>query len=356
MAKIDFLGGLDSFRLRRLVQEAINHFELDLTGARVLTEAGSGIYAATPILAAAAGAKVHALTRDSAYGTVPEVRHQVTTLAEVLDVGMDNIQIATDRASVPHDLDIITNLGFVRPVDAALVELLATSGTVSYMCEAWEFRDGDVDLAACDKLRVPVAGLWEDFEGLNIFRSCGQLAVKLCFEAGLEVAGNRIILISTDKFGAVIASALEANLAAVRTLSSVADLTESLVAGAEAIIVADYAAEATILGGIGGPAVRELAQWNPALLVLQFVGPNDTAGLRDAGIRVFPDRQLEPHRMAFTLAYLGLRPAIFLHVAGLKVGELLWRARTDGSITPRFRALVQPMNEPAIALDVGNAV
>jgi hypothetical protein len=60
--------------------------------------------------------------------------------------------------------------------------------------------------------------------------------------------------------------------------------------------------------------------------------------------------------MAFTLAYLGLRPAIFLHVAGLKVGELLWRARTDGSITPRFRALVQPMNEPAIALDVGNAV
>lgn len=350
MAKIDFLGGLDSFRLQRLIREAINLLQLDLTGARVLTEAASGVYAVTAVLAAAAGAEVYALTCDSSYASTPEVKRQVRTLADLAGIGRDQIAIDTDRSSVPGDLSIITNLGFVRPVDGTLLKRLAPDGVVSYMCEAWEVREGDVDLDTCDKLEVPVAGVWEDFDGLDIFRSCGQLAVKLCFEIGLEVAGNRFVVMSADKFGPVLASALESNLATVYLLSSAAEMNEHLVAQADAIIVADYTSDATVLGGVIGPSVAKLVQWNPDLLVIQFAGVSNVAGLRKAGVRVFPERQLRPHRMAFTLAHLGARPTIFLHAAGLKVGELLWRARTSDAIPSRFGELVQAMNESAKAL------
>ena len=350
MAKIDFLGGLDSFRLHRLIREAINYLQLDLTGARVLTEAASGVYAVTTVLAAAAGAEVHALTCDSAYASTPEVRRQVMTIAHAAGIGMDQIAIDTDRSAVPEGLSIITNLGFVRPVDATLLKRLAPDGVVSYMCEAWELREGDVDLDTCDKLRIPVAGVWEDFNGLDIFRSCGQLAVKLCFASGLEVARNRFVVMSADKFGPVLASALESNLATVDLLSSAAELNEHLVAQADGIIVADYTSDATLLGGAIGPSVAELVEWNPDLLIIQFAGVNNVAGLSEAGVRMFPEGQLKPHRMAFTLAHLGVRPTIFLHAAGLKVGELLWRARTTGAIPSRFSELVQPMNQSAKAL------
>lgn len=347
MGKIDFLEGLDSSRLLRLLREAIERLELDLTGARVLTEAGSRQYAVTPIIAALAGAEVYALTRDSAYASVSEVQRQVAIMADVAGIGTSRIHILTDREWIPTRLDLITNLGFVRPVDAALIDRLGPNGVVSYMCEAWEMREGDIDFVACETTGVPVAGVWEDFDGLDIFRSCGQLALKLCFEAGLEVAGNRLILISPDQYGPVIESALEANLAKAFRLASAADLTEVLVANADAIIVADYNSEDTILGAGSGPSAAELAGWNPGLQVIQFAGCNNVAALTAVGLRLFPKQQLVPRRMAFTLAHLGVRPTMLLHAAGLKVGELLWGARAGAAVSERFRRLVQPMNAAA---------
>lgn len=347
MVKLDFCSGPNSSRLRRLLLEAINRLELNLKGARVLTEAASFEYAITPVIAAAAGAEVFALTRDSAYASVAEVHRHVMTAAEVMSVEQDRIQVVTERAAIPAGLDIITNLGFVRPIDKTLLNLLSASGVVSYMSEAWEMRDGDVDLATCQSRGVPVAGVWEDFEGLDIFRSCGQLAVKLCFDAGLEVAGNCFTLITSDRFGPVIAAALEANLARVNRLASAAELTEALVANADAVIVADYSKEDTVLGKGCGPTAAQLYRWNPGLLVIQFAGRCDVTALAEAGLHLFPARELQARRMAFTLAHLGVRPTLLLHSAGLKVGELLWRARSGYAVPDQFRSLVQPMNETA---------
>src|SRR5437667_2240427 len=136
MARLDFLGSLDSSRLHRLLWQAIDLLELNLTGARVLTEAASREYAVTPILAAAAGAEVCALTRDSPYASVAEVLRQVTSIASVVGVSMDSIRVLSDRASLPARFDVITNLGFVRPVDAAVLERLSPTGVVYYMCES----------------------------------------------------------------------------------------------------------------------------------------------------------------------------------------------------------------------------
>ena len=57
-------------RAKRLMEEAIEKFHLNLTGFSVLTEAASGNYVFTPLICALAGAKeVIAFTKDSVYAS-----------------------------------------------------------------------------------------------------------------------------------------------------------------------------------------------------------------------------------------------------------------------------------------------
>ena len=63
------LPGLDGRRLVRLMTAAIERCELDLSGRVVLTEAATGAYAVTPVLAALAGAQVYALAAATRYAT-----------------------------------------------------------------------------------------------------------------------------------------------------------------------------------------------------------------------------------------------------------------------------------------------
>ena len=57
-------------RAARLLRQAIADYGLDLSGLTVFTEAASGPYLHTPILAALAGAeKVYAQTANSAYAS-----------------------------------------------------------------------------------------------------------------------------------------------------------------------------------------------------------------------------------------------------------------------------------------------
>ncbi|HET6993507.1 MAG TPA: hypothetical protein VFI06_00935, partial [Chitinophagaceae bacterium] len=55
---------------------------LNLEGKTVLTEAASGAYVVTPLLAAIAGAKVYAFTRTTSYGTVEEIFANTKKLIE----------------------------------------------------------------------------------------------------------------------------------------------------------------------------------------------------------------------------------------------------------------------------------
>jgi hypothetical protein len=331
-------------RVKGQILAAVAELQLDLRDATVLTEVGSGAFATTPVIAAAAGARaVYALTRDSAFGSTRAVSEQMAAIAAAAGVDPGRLHVCLDRGDVPGGVDIVTNLGFVRPIDRGLLGRLSPYGVVSLMCESWEARAGDVDFAACAELGVPVAGVWEDFGGLSVFRSCGQLAVKMCFEAGLEIAGNRIVVVSPDHFGPVIEAALLANGARVARVASAAGLSAEVMNGTDAVVLADYTRGDTALGGSDGPGAAELAAWCPGLVLVQFAGVADVPALRAAGVAVYPREQLAPRRMARTLGHLGTRPVVYLHAAGLKVGELLWRERRFGDPPGSFAALVQPM-------------
>src|SRR5262249_13151350 len=81
-AAVDRRPGLDEKRLTRLIHRAIERCALNLGGLTVLTEAASGAYVVTPVLAALAGAdRVFAITRSTRYGSVEEIRESTLALA-----------------------------------------------------------------------------------------------------------------------------------------------------------------------------------------------------------------------------------------------------------------------------------
>ena len=80
-------------RVAQSIASRIAALQLDLRGLHVLTEAATGAYAVTPVVAAAAaGASVTALTKSTRYGSVDDVCRQVLSLAAELNLA-DQIQI-----------------------------------------------------------------------------------------------------------------------------------------------------------------------------------------------------------------------------------------------------------------------
>src|SRR5213596_775207 len=91
--------GLNPRRLAALIDAAVERCHLDLAGRVVLTEAATGAYVVTPVVAARAGAaRVYAMTRTTPHGSVGEVERQTLELARVLGVA-GRIDIITERSA-----------------------------------------------------------------------------------------------------------------------------------------------------------------------------------------------------------------------------------------------------------------
>lgn len=327
-------------RLVHLMNRAINFLELDLTGLVVLTEAASNAYVVTPVIAALAGAdRVLALTRDSLYASASTVIEQTRALEALCGIE-GRSEIFMDRTlELYAQADIITNLGFVRPISAEVVAHLKPSAVIPLMYEAWEFRAGDVDLEACHKRGIRVLGTNEDFPGLEVFDYSGWLALKMLFDAQIEGHKSTIVILSSDKFGHVIDHFLNQAGASAHLVSDLHAIPKQVWQSADALVVADFTRLNWIIGPGGDYSAKDFAALAPGITVIQFAGRIDIKGLSAQGLHVYPDVELKPQRMAFTLAALGPAPVIDLHAAGLKVGELYARAQTS----PTMRELAQKL-------------
>ena len=331
-------------RERAVIDQCIERFGLDLRCMTVFTEAATGAFRWTPVLALLAGAaEVHALARSSRYGTAGEV--QAATLELAGRMGIAGRLRLVDGHDSLGQADIVTNLGAVRPLDAPAIRRMKATAVIPLMWETWEYRPGDLDLAACLAAEILVLGTNEAHPRLAYQRYVGLLAMKLLFEAGVEIGGSAVLLAGG---GAFAAAALECLLAAgceVRFVCPVQQIPGrfrerwldtdlagpgalAFLAGAEALLVMDHHREAMLLGPgaeLDAPALKRL---NGGLRIVHVSGLIDADGLRAEGFPVHPPVIARaPRTMSVTPAWLGPRPVIELHAAGLKVGAVMARAR-----------------------------
>jgi hypothetical protein len=314
------LPGLDGRRLVRLMTAAIERCQLDLVGQVVLTEAATGAYAVTPVLAALAGAQVYALAAATRYATPQELAAGTAELARLAGVADQIELIPAKTPGVAGAADIVTNSGQVRPIDAAMVGQLKPSAVIPLMYESWEYRGADVDLEACRGRGIPVAGTNETHPAVGVFSFLGPMAVKQLHDAGIAVYGSDIVLLCDNPFAPFIADYLRAGGARVVQAAELGP--ESLAGPPDAVLLALRPAAEPVLGAAAVTALGELA---PGTVLVQYWGDADRAAAAAAGVPVWPPEAPPPGHMGVLPSAVGPEPIVRLQAGGLKVGEVLAR-------------------------------
>lgn len=341
------------------LRDLIAVIQLDLSGFTVYTEAASGPYCVTPSIAALAGAaNVYALARDSRFGPAQEAAETVLRFAAQCGI-QNRVQVVYQKR--PEHLaqaDIVTNSGHLRPIDEMTVVCLKPTAVVPLMYEAWEYRSQDLDLKACRSKGIPVAGTDETHPLIGILDYLGVMAVKLLLEGQIEIVGSTILVWSDNKFCKYITRSLAVlgarlllacpfhyweemkDVSAIVTyLGEPQELPRRLMAlqGFDALVLAMAPSRSMWISQAasrGTLAASDIAAVAPGALVVQLWGDIDRHATIEAGLRLVPEQAPPPQHMGVLPSDLGMVPVIRLQAGGLKVGEIMARARRAGC-TPR---------------------
>ena len=292
----------------------------------------------TPALAALAGAdEVYAVGRDTVTTSRKEAEEQTAYFAELARVGA-RIKLLSTRLQAPLDtVDVVTDLPGVRPVDESIVRNLAETAAVTLMRGAASWRGGDVDVATCRRHGIAVAGLDEEAVGLHRYPPLAVLATLL--DLGVEVAGSTVVVAGDGRSCAYVVQALarlgaRVLVAAPETAGRIGlyggekagdTLADDAVAGrlaeADALVLCPADANERRIGPGAPTDAARLAAAAPHLAVVGVDAENDLRVLGDAGLRCRPAGVFD----------LLPQAVVAQHAAGLKVAEVMARARRRGS-------------------------
>jgi hypothetical protein len=313
--------------------------ELDLKGAIVLTEAANGAFATTAAAALAAGAEVFALARASRWASAEVAEADVRALSRALGADLGRLHLVRDRSNLPAErADIVTNSGHLRPLDAGLIGRLRPGSVIALMFEAWELREGDIDLRACAEGAVTVVGVDEHHRACDAFAYVGAAALTAAACAGWSVSGRPVAVVTDSPFAPYVLRALEAwGAVPVIVCPDGADVS-ALSGGVRAAVVPWSEADRGLSprcdlavlctwpekvarhngrAGVRPERTSALVASTGAHGVVQLWGDLDRAALAAHGVEALPSDDVAPGYMGVRLDAAGFEPVVRLLVAGL---------------------------------------
>jgi len=314
-------------RAKRIIKETIDSLSLNLRGMTVLTEAGSGAFVLTPIIATVANAdKVYVVVKDSVYGKREDIIRYLYDLVTSFNFNSNAIVVIDNPEQIANEVNIVTNLGFVRPITENLISKLPKDSAIPLMWETWEKRACDIDFAACKKHSIPVLGTCETDVRLMIFKYVGLLALKLLFEVEIEVFGSKILIVSSGVFLSEIKKVLSDNGANLYTYnpfeSKDSDELKEYLKITDAVVVAEQICTDVLISDADGHiSTADLSGSCPE--IVHISGIIDYEAIDKAMLCIHPQKRVEHGYMTVTTDHVGMAPVIKLHAAGLKVGQAL---------------------------------
>jgi len=324
-------------RKRSFVKKIIKKYNLNLEGLTVFTEAASGNYMYTSMIAAAAGAKrVYAIASDSKYGKKELIKEQM--LKEADSLKLDNvIEVVYEKhEKFLQECDIITNSGFIRPINRDMISKLKPTAVISLMWETWELRPDELDIQACQDYGILVLGTNEHHPSLNLFRTIGFKTCKLLFDNGFSVYEDNFLLISSGEYGNSIADFFDNNSVKYdRITCDTTGLIEGIntvenIGKYDAVIVAELNYNVEIISEKGIISGHKIKTENPLMKIIYICGVVDQENILSNKVDIFPHETCEFGHISITADYLGWRPVLELNTAGLKVGEAMAKGKNMG--------------------------
>lgn len=315
-------------RMKKLIFETVDLLKIDLSSMTVLTEAASGNFIVTPLIAAVAGAeKVYVVCRDSKYGTKKEILMYLEEAMMCFQIPPERICYIEEKDKVAREANIVTNLGFVRPIRAEFIEKMPKDSAIPLMFESWEFRMEDIDAKACKRHNIPILGTNERHPDLKIFYYVGMSILKLLLENNIEVFKSHILLISSGGYLDAISDILYGNGANVLIynpyeMNALSDDMKAFLEHCDAVVVAEQQNSDILIGGQDAHIdIKWLLKCRP--VVVHIAGILDYDLFEKYSIVKKPEEKISYGYMTVTTEYAGIRPVIELHAAGLKVGQAM---------------------------------
>lgn len=319
----------------------VKALDLDLRGKTVLTEAASGAYVVTPLLAALAGARVFAYTRTTRYGTVEEIFANTKKHADQYTGGqLDITLIEKITPEIIAQADVITNSGHLRPLSREMLSHAKDSLVIPLMYEAWEWRDADMDIDYIRQRGFRIGATNERHPEVDVFNYLGDMALKQIFDAGITPYKNKFVLVCNNDFGPFIAKVVarvcdglavidknenkyKYNIPNVEWIGQFPAVNvPAAYRDAEAIIFTAYPFDKDWIGDATPIAVEQIKSAFSDPFILRYCGDVNPAVLDREGLRYFPAHVHSGH-MGVLPSAVGYDPIIRLQAGGLKSAEAL---------------------------------
>lgn len=302
------------------IRDSISKFKLSLENKVVYTEAATGNYICTSITAALAGAEVYCIAKDSKYGSFQDVKHHLESCLSTLESPV-NITLYDDICQVPlNQVDIITNTGFVRPIDKDLIDRLDRRAVITLMWEPWELRAEEIDVKYCTEKGIKIYGTDESDPRLKTMDYLGFMALYFLLHNKITPM-KKILILGNDKFGSPIKKLLENNTYSVDFISDYSEEFSPNLENYDAIILCEHLRDCILIGSKGYLKCK-IDNLPP---IIHFCGKVEK-GLNF----INTDSPANFGYMTQTTDFINPKAVIDLHCAGLKVGEGLSKANQLG--------------------------
>jgi hypothetical protein len=322
------------------ILHAINKFDLSLKNKVVLTEAASGNYVVTSVIAALAGAKVVAIAKESKYATVNEIRRQTFQLAKKFKI-QGSIKIVENEEIDLSQFDIVTNTGHVRPIDQCMVKRLKKTCVIPLMWETWEYRKEDLDLDACMNRGIKVYGTNESDARLRTLEYIGYTVLYLLLDRKYSPFSVNILLLGCSNFSDPIIKVLIQNNYTYTHLSEY-DSAPPELDDFDVIVIAEHSKSDLLVGNNGFIHPEQL---EPEKYVIHICGNVQFDALQ---CRTTPEHPASFGYMSYTTDYIDNQSVVDLHTAGLKVAEGMLKANDMHLDKDRYKIYMEK-NYPAMS-------
>lgn len=325
------------------IEKSIKEFKLDLSGKIVLTEAASGNYVVTPIIAALAGAKVIAITKESRFATIEEVKRQTYSLAKEFNLE-NSISIVVNKSSIDYQkIDILTNTGFIRPIDKQIIDKLSNNCVIPLMWEPWEYRESDLDLDYCNKKGIKVYGTNESDSRLQTMKYIGFTVLSFLLENKMSPFSSKVLVLGNEHFANSIIEVLSLNGYVFEYKNNYNEKIS--VNEYSAIVIAEHKNNSLLIGN--KDAFINTTQLDKNQYLIHICGNVD---FTDLMCKANTKNPATFGYMSFTTDYIDEQAVIDLHTAGLKVAEGMLKANILNLNKQKYKKFMED-NYPALSFE-----